>query len=270
MSGKTLGGLDKGFAQIASYLELERDTKKRIGSATRYPLFVIAAIIIAVGVINVLVIPAFANLFDSFGAELPWQTRVLIASSDFTINNWYWLVLFAVIAFFGVRYYVSTTAGRLNWDRIKLRMPLVGGIFERITLGRFSRTFAIVTEAGLPIIQGLNVVGNAVGNAYVASRIGEVRRSIERGDSFSRSAGASGLFTPLVMQMISVGEETGSLDELLNEVGDFYEQEVDYELKRLSDRIEPILLVVVAGMVLILALGVFLPMWDLSSAVRGR
>lgn len=267
--GENTGRLDLAFKQVAGYLELERDTKKRIGEATRYPLFVIIAIVIAIAVINVLVVPAFAKLFSSFNADLPWQTQFLIWCSDFTLNNWYWIVLVVVGAILACRYYIATEAGRLVWDGMKLRIPLVGTIFERINLGRFARTYAMVVRAGVPVIQALNVVGSAVGNAYVEHKVQGMRSRIERGESFSRVANNSGLFSELVLQMIAVGEETGAMDDLLDEVADFYEQEVDYDLKSLGDKIEPILLLVVAGMVLILALGVFLPMWDLSSAVRG-
>lgn len=268
--GENTGRLDLAFKQVAGYLELERDTKKRIGEATRYPLFVIIAIVIAIGVINTLVVPAFAQLFASFSAELPWQTRFLIACSDFTLNNWYWLVLAFGVAFFALRYYLGTRAGRLWWDGMKLKLPLVGGIFERINLGRFARTYAMVIRSGVPVLQALKVVGSAVGNSYVEDKILGMRARIERGESFYRVAHNSGLFSELVLQMIAVGEETGAMDDLLDEVADFYEQEVDYDLKSLGDKIEPILLLVVAGMVLILALGVFLPMWDLSGAVKGR
>jgi len=266
--GENTGRLDLAFKQVASYLELERDTKKRIGAATRYPVFVLAAIVIAVIVINVLVVPAFAKLFASFRAELPWQTQVLISSSDFILNNWPWLIAITVGFILGCRYYIGTTTGRLHWDRVKLRLPLIGIIYERITLGRFARTYAMVARAGMPVIQSLSIVANALGNAYVSAKILEMRSSIQRGEGLSRTAKNSGLFSPLVLQMIAVGEETGSVDDLLDEVADFYEQEVDYDLKRLADKIEPILLIVIAGMVLILALGVFLPMWDLSSVIQ--
>ncbi len=264
--GENTGRLDLAFQQVAAYLELERETKKRIGSATRYPLFVMIAIVIAIGVINVVVVPAFAQLFESLNADLPWQTRFLVWCSDATLAYWPWMLATAIGAFLAVRSYIATEEGRYNWDRAKLRLPLIGAIFERINLGRFARTYAMVQRSGVPIIQALTVVGDAVGNAYMASKIADMRRNIERGENFSRTANASGLFTPLVLQMIAVGEETGAMDDLLDEVADFYEQEVDYDLKGLSDKIEPILLLVVAAMVLVLALGVFLPMWDLSSA----
>ncbi len=268
--GENTGRLDLSFKQVANYLELERETKKRIGAATRYPLFVIIAVFIAIGVINVLVVPAFANLFESFNADLPWQTRLLIGMSEVTMAYWPWILTTVIVVLFGSRYYIDTKEGRFNWDRVKLRLPLVGIIFERITLGRFARTYAMVLQAGIPVVQALTIVANSVGNSYMAVRIIEMRRLVERGESFARTANQSGLFSPLVLQMIAVGEETGNMDELLVEVADFYEQEVDYDLKSLSDKIEPIMLVVVAAMVLILALGVFLPMWDLSSAMQGH
>jgi len=266
--GENTGHLDQAFKQVAGYLELERETRKRIGAATRYPLFVIAAIAVAVGVINVLVIPAFASLFASFDAELPWQTRLLIASSAFTITYWYLILAVIGGCYWGWRQYVGTDEGRIWWDKTKLKIPLIGVIYERIALGRFARTYAMVTRSGVPVIQGLTVVANAVGNRFVASKIRDIRINIERGENLSRAAYQTGMFTPLILQMMVVGEETGSVDDLLDEAADFYEQEVDYDLKLLSDRIEPLLLLVVAAMVLVLALGVFLPMWDLSSAIN--
>ncbi len=262
--GENTGRLDEAFARVASYLELERETIKRMKSATRYPMFVIIAIAIAIAVINLFVIPAFAKVFAGFGAELPWQTRFLIAISDFTVT-WWPLILIAVVgAFIAFRRYVETEAGRLVWDRYKLRLPLVGGIFERVAMGRFARTFAMMSAAGVPIIQTLRVVSTAVGNEHIGSKVREISAGIERGENLVRSAAATRMFSPLVMQMLTVGEETGQVDELLVEVAQFYEQEVDYDLKQLADAIEPIMIVFVGVLVLILALGVFLPLWDLA------
>ncbi len=147
-------------------------------------------------------------------------------------------------------------------------MPIVGSIFERINLARFCQTFAMVMKAGLPVTQGLTVVAGAVGNEYMSRLVLGMRAGIERGESITTTAGASGMFTPVVMQMLAVGEETGSIDELLAQSAGFYEQEVDYSLKTLTDAIEPILIVAIGAMVLVLALGVFLPLWDLSSVAR--
>lgn len=267
--GENSGKLDLAFMQLARYLELERDTRNRIKAAIRYPLFVIVAISLAVGIVNLFVIPAFAGVFASMNRDLPWQTQLLINTSNFTVEWWPYLLSAIILAVIGLRYYISTPAGRYRWGRIKLRLPIVGSIITRATLGRFTRSFAMASKSGVPLIQGLTVVSRAVDNDFVTERILSMRNGIERGDSLTRTAAATGLFTPLVLQMLSVGEETGAVDQMMEEVADFYEREVDYELQNLSSAIEPILIVAVGILVLILALGIFLPMWDMTSLARG-
>ena len=267
--GENTGRLDQTFKQMAEYLDLERQTVKNIKQATRYPMFVMSAIAIAMVVINIYVIPAFKGVFESLGANLPWQTRALIAISDFTLNWWPLIVALIVTGVILFLQWIKKPEGRLRWDRAKLKIPLVGSIFYRAILGRFARTFSIVLAAGMPIEQGLIVVSRAVGNAWVGDNVAGMRKSIERGESFTQSAIRTRMFSPLVMQMIAVGEETGRVDQMLAEAADFYEEEVDYDLKGLTAAIEPILVVVIGIMVLILALGVFLPLWELSTAMRG-
>ncbi len=267
--GENTGQLDSAFSQLASYLEVERETRKRIKQATRYPTMVLASIAIAIVMINIFVIPAFAAFFAKFDTALPWQTRVLMTTSDFFIENGWFLLIVLVAAIYGFKRYIDTDDGRFQWDRFKLKAPLVGGIFERIALGRFSRTFAMTYRTGVPILQALVVVARAASNSYIAKFVRQMRSQIERGETLTRAASNSGMFTPLVLQMLAVGEETGALDSLMDQVADFYEEEVDYDLKQLSDAIEPILIVVMGVLVLIVALGVFLPMWDLSSTVKG-
>lgn len=264
--GENSGRLDEAFAQIATYLELERETLKRIKSATRYPTFVLAAMGIGLLIINLFVIPAFSGVFEKLGAELPWQTQVLVGFSNFMVSYWYLLLFVALGAVTAIRSFVRQPRGRLLWHRWKLRLPVIGSLFERIHLGRFCRSFSMILKSGLPIVQGLHIVAQAIGNDFMASKIRDMRGHIERGGSFLHSSQQSALFTPLVLQMISVGEETGAMDEMLGEAAEFYEQEVDYELKGLADAIEPILIIGIGGMILVLALGVFLPLWDLSSA----
>jgi len=268
--GENTGQLDQAFRQLATYLELERETRKRIKQATRYPLFVLVAMSVALVIINMFVIPAFAKVFAQFHAQLPWATRVLIGTSQFFQQFW-WLMLIALVgSLFAFFRWIETDAGALRWDRIKLRLPIVGGIFERIALARFTRTFAMMYRAGVPLLQTLSINSATVGNRHIGTAIIGMREGIERGEALTRTASASGLFTPLVLQMMAVGEETGALDDLFVEVADFYEQEVDYDLKQLADAIEPILIVAMGLMVLVLALGVFLPMWELASVAKGQ
>lgn len=266
--GENTGRLDLAFAQVGRYLDLERDTKKQIKSATRYPIFVMVAIAVALAVITVFVIPVFAETFFQLGADLPWQTIVLINISDFTVANWYLILGFIAGGIFSFRYYVSTRNGRLNWDRQKIKLPLIGSIFERVALSRFARTFSMMMSAGVPVVQSLGVISRAVGNYYIGDNVKRMRDSISKGDSLYQAAVRAGMFSPLVLQMIAVGEESGNIDDLLAEVADFYDSEIEYDLKRLSAAIEPILIIFIAGMVLVLALGVFLPIWDLASAAR--
>jgi MSHA biogenesis protein MshG len=266
--GENTGRLDLAFEQIGKYLELERATTKQVKSATRYPAFVLVAIAIALGVITVFVIPVFADTFAKLEAELPWQTVVLIKISDFMVAFWMYILAGVAAAFVAFKKWVRTPKGRLNWDQRKMKFPLVGSIYNRIALSRFARTFAMMMKAGVPVVQALGVISRAVGNSYVGTNVMQMQDGISRGESLYKTAVKSGMFSPLVLQMIAVGEESGNVDELMQEVADFYDSEVEYDLKKLGSAIEPILIVFIAGMVLVLALGVFLPIWDLASAAR--
>jgi len=262
--GETTGQLDIIFDQLARYMERDKRTRDQIKSALRYPSFVIIAISIAIAIINLFVIPAFASVFAKFGAELPLPTLILMTISNFTVA--YWPELLATIAVIatGVRHYIKTDEGHYRWDKLKLRLPLAGDIIYRATLARFTRLFSMSIKAGVPLITALTVVAKALDNTYVEERLLGMQTGIERGESITRTAAATGLFDGLVMQMMAVGEETGSIDTLLAEVASFYEAEVENDIDKLSARIEPILTVVIAGIVLVLALGVFLPMWNLG------
>lgn len=268
--GENTGRLDEALLQIAQYLELEKDTRQRIKSALRYPTMVLLAIGVAVSIINIFVIPAFARMFERAGVDLPLPTRILIGTSNVFVAYWPVMLIALALAVFGVRAWVNTDDGRLAWDRFKLRLPIIGDILLRATLGRFARSFAMALQAGVPLIQALTVISRAVDNVHIGNHILAMRTGIERGDSLSRTAQATGMFTPMVIQMLTVGEETGSVDDLMAEVAGFYEREVDYDIRNLSQTIEPIMITVIAGFVLILALGVFLPMWDLASVKLRR
>lgn len=268
--GEMTGRLEEVFLRLFDYLEFDREMRQRVRSAMRYPLFVVVAMIAAIVVINLFVIPAFVKVFESFNTELPLMTRVLIASSNFTVRYWPLMLTLAGAGGVGFRMYIATPKGRFAWDKLKLRFPIAGKILLKGTLARFARSFALSSRSGVPIVQGLSVVAQTVDNAYIASRVEQMRDGVERGESILRTAATTGVFTPVVLQMIAVGEETGELDSLMDEIAEMYEREVDYELKTLSSQIEPILIVGLGILVLILALGVFLPMWDLGKAAMQK
>jgi MSHA biogenesis protein MshG len=265
--GENSGRLDLAFKQLGQYMELERDTRRRIGSALRYPSFVFGAIGAAMVILNIWVIPVFADLFAKFNTELPLPTKVLIGTSNAFVNHWPLMLLGALGIFFGLRHYLGTEKGALLWDEKKLGLPILGTILERAMLGRFARSFSLMLASGVPLIQSLELCAQAVGNSYLGMKIRDMRGNIERGESLLRTATRSEMFTPLVLQMIQVGEETGKVDELLEEVAYFYEQEVDHDLKNLASYIEPIMIAAIAGLVMMLALGIFLPMWDMYGAM---
>ena len=267
--GENTGRLDQAFVQIAQYLELERETKRRIQAATRYPSFVVGAMGIAIIILNVYVIPAFKGVFEKYGADLPWQTQLILNFSDAFVEYWPFVFVLLIGGCVAWLRYVRTPDGRYQWHKWKLKLPILGSIFERIYLTRFCNTYAMVNRAGVPIVQGLTIVSRAIGSDYMARKIDDMRSSIERGESITATARNAQMFSPVVLQMMAVGEETGAMDDLLEQAAAFYEEEVEYELKGLTDALEPILIVGIAGLVLIMALGVFLPLWDLNSVANG-
>ncbi|MCS4308885.1 MSHA biogenesis protein MshG [Rheinheimera pacifica] len=268
--GENTGRLDEAFLQLNYYFEQELETRKQIKQATRYPFFVLIALVVAMFILNLAVIPQFANMFARFNAELPWSTKALLASSAFFVAYWPLIIIAAMGATLGFRSYIKTDKGRVVWGRWRLVFPIIGNVIYRATLGRFARSFGMMLKAGVPMTSALTLVADAVDNEYMGEKIRDMRRNIERGESLLRASQQSGLFTPLVLQMISVGEETGAMDDMLGEVAGFYEREVAFDLKSLTAKIEPILIAIVAVMVLILALGIFTPMWDMLNAYKGN
>ena len=268
--GEMTGRLEEIFLRLFDHLEFDRDMKERIRTALRYPMFVIIAMVVAMAIINLFVIPAFAKVYAGFNAQLPLITRILIKTSEFTVQYWPLFLALIVGAVLAFRLYIATLDGAYRWDRFKLRFPIMGKILLKGTMARFARSFALASRSGVPIIQALSVVAQTVDNKYIESRVEQIRDGVERGESILRASVTAGVFTPVVLQMIAVGEETGELDSLMDEIADMYEREVDYELKTLSSQIEPILILALGVLVLILALGVFLPIWDLGKVVLSK
>ncbi|MGD8784437.1 MAG: type II secretion system F family protein [Thioalkalispiraceae bacterium] len=266
--GESTGELDGAFLKLSEYLEREKDTRDKIKQAMRYPIIVFGFIIAAVIVINLFVIPQFEGIFSKFGADLPWQTKFLIASSNIMQSYWPHMAVASIAFFFWLRHYLNTAKGRMKWDRFKLRIPLIGIVLYEAILARFATSFGLTVRSGVPLIQGLNVTSHAVDNVYIGDKLQQMRIGIEKGDSLTRTAASSKMFTPLIIQMIQVGEETGAVDDMLDNVSGYYDREVDYKLKNLSSAIEPIMIILIGAMVFMLALGVFLPLWELSSVIK--
>ena len=267
--GESSGTLETAFLRMYEFLSTQKRIRDKLKTALRYPTTVVVAIGVAIAVITLWVLPKFAPVFAALNNKLPWPTRVLLGVSDFASAYWYVVVALAIAAAVAFNLALRDPAGRYRWDKLKLRLPGIGGIVRCASLAQITRSFALTLEAGVPIIQGLNMIARASGNDYMTERVLALRDGVERGEGLYRTAQTANLFTPLALQMIAIGEETGALAEMLAEVADFYEREVDHDLENLSSAIEPILIVFIGAMVLVLALGVFLPLWDMYAVAGG-
>lgn len=264
--GESTGQLTEIFDSLHHHLDFQRYMREQVASALRYPKFVVLAMVVAVAVINVFVIPAFAKVFENLQTELPLMTRILLGTSRFVVEWWWAMVIGTALAALVTRGIIATPAGRLAWDRWKLKIPVAGKILRKGALSRACRSLAMVLRSGVPVLDGLQLAATVTENAHMERAILGMKSSVERGDSVLAACRKAGIFTPIVLQMVMVGEESGTLDEMLDEVGQMYQREVEYELKTMSQQIEPILIFALGAMVLVLALGVFMPMWDLGKA----
>jgi len=262
--GETTGRLEEIFLRLFHHMEFQEEMRGQVKSALRYPVFVVVVMAIALAIINLFVIPQFAKVYAGFGARLPTITQWLIGFSNFCVEYWWLLASIVVGSIFSFKAWIATADGRYRWDRFKLRVPIAGPIVLKATLARFARSFALAIRSGVTAVHGLTLVAQVVDNSYMAERIEKMRDGIERGESVLRTAISAGVFTPVALQMVMVGEEAGSLDDMMDEVADMYTREVQYDLKSLGAQIEPVLIVLLGILVLIVALGVFLPIWDLG------
>jgi len=265
--GESTGTLDNSFMRLCEYLSQDQDVQDRVKTAVRYPMIVCGVIGLSIAVITIFVIPNFAPLFKVLGNDIPWPTRVIMGTSDLVRSHGVAIVAGIFLAIFAFKRHIATEAGRYRWDRFKLRIPILGELLHLSILSRVTRSLSISLEAGLPMIQALTLLARSAGNEYLSERLLRLRDAVERGEALSHAAGGAGIFTPLVLQMVLVGEETGELTRLLEEVSGYYQREVDFRLRNLTAMLEPILIIGVGGMVLILALGVFLPMWNMIGKV---
>ncbi len=268
-AGEAGGVMDEILNRLSTLLEKDADIKAKIKSATLYPKMVVGAIVAAIVILITFVIPKFAELYGRFGAALPLPTRVLVAISIFFTKYWYIMALAVIVSVISFRIYIRTGIGRRHWDSLRIRFPIFGPLSLKASMSRFSMILGTLLKSGLPILTALEISGRAIGNVIVSDEVERIRSEIREGKPLAKPMEESGFFPAMMIQMIAVGEETGKLDDMLLGVSDHLNSEVDYTIRNLSTLLEPMLLSVIFGMVLFIALALFLPMWDMVKLVRG-
>ena len=262
------GFLDTTLTRLATMLDNDLDTRRRVSAAVRYPIFVFVALGIGISIVLTFVIPRFATLFSAFGGDLPLPTRVLIAVGTFMSFAWPFLLGGVIALGFAVSWAGQRPFGRQLWDRMKLQIPVVSPLVLKLTMARLAHILGTLMGSGIPVISALGISARAVGNSVVARELERVQRAVEGGRALAEPMSQSPIFPPLMTEMVAVGEKTGALETLLHAVAEHYEGEANHTIKNLPTIIEPILLVVVATFVLFLALAVFLPLWDMVGLIR--
>jgi len=265
--GETTGKLAEVFLELSSYLQKEKDTNDKIKSALRYPVIVLSIIGVGMIIVSVFVLPKFTKMFSGFNAELPLPTQVLIGLSDFMADFWWICVGVPVALFIAFLRYTATDEGKLMWHKYQLSIPLFGPLILKGNITRFANSLSITGRAGVPVVQALRIIAPTISNKFIAKKIDTMCEGVERGESVAVNIKRMDLFPGMVVQMMTVGEESGSLDTMVSEIAEFYERELDYTVKSLTSSIEPIVIVFMAGLVLILALGIFLPMISLIGSM---
>lgn len=266
--GETTGLLYDILMRMATILEKQEALKTKVKSATFYPKIVISAIIIAAVILVGFVIPKFSMLYKSFNVPLPLETRILVAISNYFTAYWYIFLIAAAALVLGVKFYLNTNSGRLWWDKNKLKIPIFGSIFYKSMMSQFTRIFGLLFQSGLPVSRAFELMRNAVNNKYFTAKIDEIHENITKGQSITDSFKNSKIFSGIVIQMVSVGEETGHIDEMLAKVSDYLDEDLDRQLNTLQASIEPILLTIIFGMVLFLALAIYLPIIDVINFAK--
>lgn len=263
-AGELGGILDVILDRLSGYLESAEALKEKVKSAMMYPMIVGGIAVLITIFLIIYVIPVFKGIFQGFGAELPFITRAVIFISDMAKRYILFLVLGIIGGYFILKRYISTPSGRRNFDRVLLDLPLFGIIFKKVALAKFSRTLATLIKSGVPILQGLETVAKTSGNKVIEEAILESIKSIKEGGKISDPLKRNELFPPMVVQMIAVGEETGSLDNMLFKIADFYDQEVETSIKGLTSMIEPMVMVFMGVVIGFIVIAMFIPMFELG------
>ncbi len=267
-AGELSGQLDEVLGRMAEVLEHEKNTRDKLKSAMRYPIIVVIALVIAFVVLIVLVVPRFASMFTQLGAQLPLPTRMLIATSKFLQHDLHFISLGVFLAYVGFKRFIKTPKGRLWWDEQILKIPVFGDLMMKNALSRFSKMFETLNRSGLPILQTLEIVAETVGNEKIGQEVRKISDGVQRGEGIARPMRRSKIFPTLVVRMVAIGEQSGSMEEMLSTISNHYDLEVDYAIKNMTSMIEPMLTVVLGAFILFLALSIFLPMWNVMSLIH--
>lgn len=268
-AGESGGALDEILMRLSELGEHEVATRTKIKAATRYPLIALIVLCIGFTILVTYVIPRFVTIFSRFKTELPLPTRILIWINSAITNYWHLSLVLIVLLIFLAKRAIDTERGRLIWDSMKLKIPVFGRLIFIIMMSRFCRITAIMIKSGMPILGVLELASRVTGNVVISSAVKDVAKSVNEGKGMAEPMAATKVFSPMVVQMVAIGEESGKVDELLLQVSDYYDQQSDYMIKNLSTLIEPVLVVILGCVVLLLALAIFLPMWNMVGLFTG-
>jgi type IV pilus assembly protein PilC len=268
-AGEAGGILDQILNRLAQYLEKAEALTRKVKSAMMYPTVVFVVATAATVFMLLFIIPTFARMFSDFGGELPLPTKVVLAFSNFLRMYWYVLILGVSGAIYGLKRFYATKAGKKKIDRLLLKIPVLGSVLRKAAVARFTRTLGTLVSSGVPILNGLDITARTAGNSVIEDAILSTRESISQGNTIAGPLKECGVFPPMVVQMISVGEETGALDEMLNKIATFYDSEVDTAVEALTSVIEPIMIVIMGVIVGGMLIAMYLPMFKLINVVAG-
>ena len=274
-AGENSGRLDEALERIAYQLERLDALRRQVRAAMTYPAVVFGLALVVMVVMVAVIVPVFIGIFEEIAADnpsedtsLPLMTKVTVAVSDFVTQRWYVLIVLSAASIYGFLRWKKTDGGRRQWDRFKLRIPRIGDVVQKVALARWSRTFAGMIESGVPILQAIEISGETCGNAVVTEAMDDVYASVKRGGTIAQPIGEHEIFPPMVEHMVSVGEESGQLETMLSKIADFYETEVDAKIKSLTALIEPVMIIVVGGVVGFIVISMYLPIFSLYDKIR--
>lgn len=267
-SGEASGRLDEVLERLATLSEHDETIRLRIKSSTRYPIIVVIAMIVGFVVLTTLVVPRYAKIYEQYTTALPLPTQILLGINYAVTKLWWLLIILGTTFYLLFKQYINTKIGRISWDSLKLKVPVFGPLVLKLSISRFTRITGTLMRSGIPILKILDIAAGSTGNEIVSKAIINIRNNVMEGKGMSEPMKVSGLFPPIVTQMVSVGEQTGKLDDLLIHVSNYYDEQVDYIVSNLTSLVEPILIFVLGLGVLFMALGIFLPMWNLMSIFK--